>query len=106
MRIYPEITVTNERGNQIRTWDRFTYVDIWVNVATDRQSEAEIVGQLSVKVLRIVCRSAPIESWARIVFRNEEWDIAIPPTISHGISRATRHVEFLIRSRNEVESSG
>lgn len=72
-----------------------------VTVASDRQATAELPGQVYTKVVRII--TAPIEGLdaeSRTFFRGEWWDMAQPPHHSSGASRATRHVELLLRSRN------
>jgi hypothetical protein len=102
MFIYPEVTVTNARGERVRI-PATTPVEIWVTSSTQRQGDAEIAGQVSIKSMRCITRSAPVGSWARIVFRGEEWDLAAPPRFTTGVSRATQHVEFIIRSRNRLD---
>jgi hypothetical protein len=101
MLIYPEVETTNARGDIVRI-PATTPVKIWVTTSAQRQSDAELAGQLSIKSMRCITRSAPVGSWARIVFRGEEWDLATPPRSTPGLSRATAHVEFIIRSRNRL----
>jgi hypothetical protein len=101
MLIYPEVLVTNARGDMVRVPSE-TPVEVWVTSSAQRQGDAEIAGQVSTKSMRCITRSAPVGSWARIVFRGEEWDLAVPPRFTPGLSRATRHVEFVIRSRNRL----
>ena len=102
MLIYPEVLVTNARGDTVRI-PATTPVEIWVTSSGQRQGDAEIPGQVSIKSMRCITRDAPVGSWARIVFRGEEWDLAVPPRFSPGISKATTHVEFIIRSRNRLD---
>lgn len=102
MFIYPEILVTNSRGDEVRIPSE-TPVEVWVTSSSQRQGDAEIPGQVSVKSMRCITRDAPVGSWARIVFRGEEWDLAVPPRFTAGLSRATQHVEFIIRSRNRLD---
>lgn len=104
MWIYPQLTVKDKRGNMIDVPSE-TPVKIRVTTSVDQGSDAELAGQVSVKVLRVITRSAPVESWARIIYANEEWDLAYPPRFTPGVSRATRHIEFGIRSRNQYEVS-
>jgi len=99
MYIYPQIEATDKRGNTIEL-PSDTPVKIRVSTSIDQGSDAELAGQVSVKVLRVITRHAPLESWARIVYAGEEWDLAYPPRQTPGVSRATRHTEFGIRSRN------
>lgn len=102
MLIYPEVTVINARGDRIRV-PAETPVEVWVTTSSQRQGDAELAGQVSIKSMRCITRSAPVGSWARIVFLGEEWDLATPPRFTPGLSRATQHVEFIIRSRNRLD---
>jgi|GEM_PF-2401002 len=102
MLIYPEVLTHNARGDEVRI-PSDTPVSVRVYATAQRQGDAEIAGQVSVKLLYIMTRKAPVGSWARLVFRGEEWDLASPPHFSVGLSRATQHVEFIIRSRNKLE---
>jgi hypothetical protein len=104
MLIYREVEVVNNRGDVIRV-PATTPEEIQVTVSTQRQGDAEIPGQVSIKSMRCITRSAPVGSWARIVFRGEEWDLATPPHFSPGLSKATQHVEFIIRSRNKLNEA-
>lgn len=102
IQIFPEVWVTNRRGERLRT-PADTPVTVRCTVAEDRQSVAELPGQVDVKVLRILCR--PVEgtgSRARVFFRGEEYDLVQPPHFSSGASRGMRHMELLIRSRNAL----
>lgn len=100
--LYPEITVESRRGDSIVMPDMENPVTLYVNASTDRQSDAELVGQVSNKVLKVIARKAPVGSWARAYFRDEWWDLAAPPTFSN-FTRRVRHVEFILRSRNITE---
>jgi hypothetical protein len=101
MLIYPEVEVTNSRGDLVRV-PAEEPVEVWVTTSSQRQGDAEIPGQVSIKSMRCITRTAPVGSWARIVFDGEEWDLATPPRFTPGLSRATQHVEFIIRSRNRL----
>lgn len=102
MLIYPEILTTNARGDEVRVPSE-TPVEIRVTTSSQRQGDAELPGQVSIKAMRCITREAPVGSWARIIFRGEEWDLAAPPRFTPGVSRNTQHVEFIIRSRNRLE---
>lgn len=101
MLIYPEVLTHNARGDEVRI-PATTPVEVWVTTSAQRQGDAEIPGQVSIKAIRCITRSAPVGSWARIVFEGEEWDLAVPPRFTPGLSRSTQHVEFVIRSRNKL----
>lgn len=101
MLVYPVITVINDRGTPVEVISD-TPIRILVTTKEDRSSDAELPGQVSARVLRCHTRSAPVSSWGRVVYDGEEWDIAIPPRFSAGMSKSTQHVEFTIRSRNKL----
>lgn len=102
MLIYPEVVTTNARGDEVRI-PADEPVVIRVTTSAQRQGDAELPGQVSIKAMRCITRDAPVGSWARIVFRGEEWDLAAPPRFTPGITRNTQHVEFIIRSRNKLQ---
>jgi len=102
MLIYPEVVVINSRGDEVRVPAEIP-VEVWVTSSAQRQGDAEIPGQVSVKSMRCITRDAPVGSWARITFRGEDWDLAVPPRFTVGLSKATSHVEFIIRSRNRLD---
>ena len=104
MLIYPEVEVVNNRGDVVRV-PAAVPVEVWVTTSAQRQGDAEIPGQVSIKSMRCITRTAPVGSWARIVFQGEEWDLAVPPRFTPGLSRATAHVEFIIRSRNRLDET-
>lgn len=103
--IYPEVTVTNARGDRVKVPSE-TPVTVRVSMSEDRNASAELPGQVDVKIIRCVARDAPVGSWARIVFDGEEYDLAAPPHFSAGVSKATRNVTFTLRSRNTGGGSG
>lgn len=100
--IYPEVIVINARGDQVKIPSE-TPVEVQVTTSAQRQGDGELAGQVSIKTIRCIARSAPVGSWARVVFQGEEWDLAAPPRFTPGVSRATQHVEFIIRSRNRLD---
>jgi len=100
--IYPEVHVINSRGDQVRIPSEIP-VEVKVTTSAQRQGDGELAGQVSLKTVRCIAREAPVGSWARVVFQGEEWDLLAPPRFSPGVSRATQHVEFFIRSRNRLD---
>jgi len=86
-------------GNHVLVADEVNALHIWVNVSTDRQASAELPGQVDVKVLKVTTRIFPVDTFDRIEFRGEEWDLAVPPVISQW-TKATSHVSMILRSRN------
>lgn len=101
--VYPEVTVTNNRGDQVKV-PSTTPVAVKVSMSKDRNSSAELPGQVEVKIIRCVARRAPVGGWSRIVYDGEEWDLTAPPHRGEGVSKATRNVTFTLRSRNDVEA--
>lgn len=99
MHVYPHVEHTDSRGNKVML-PAHEPITIRVTASEDRGSDAEIAGQISSEVLRILTRSVPGNSWSRIMFRGEAWDIVAPPIRTHGLTPYMRHVEFNIRSRN------
>lgn len=103
--VYVEEMATDSFGNTVKrpSGDGIT---IRVTASEDRSSDAELAGQVSNKVMRIMARQVPIGSWSRIFFRGEEWDLGSPPTFTEGASRRLKHVEFTIKSRNRLLADG
>lgn len=99
--VYPEVTVVNSRGTPVKL-PSDTPVRVRVTTTADRFQIAELPGQIDTQVIKCHARSAPLGSWARVVYNGEEYDLAEPPRFSKGVSRATRHVEFLLRSRSDL----
>lgn len=72
-----------------------------VTVAEDRQSKAELTGQVDFYVVRMHLRAdAVISSWDMVWFRDSWWEPANPPHNSAGLSNA-RHQELLLREANQ-----
>jgi len=99
--VYPEVVVYNSRGvPQKRPAD--TPVKVRITKMEDRSSTAELPGQVTSKVVKITARQAPVGAWAKVVYEGEEWDVAVPPYFTPGVSKSTAHVEFTLRSRNKT----
>lgn len=104
--ISPTVLEQDVDGNEIRFPGSETYTRR-ATVASDRQADAELPGQVANKVVRLTIRDAPgLDSYAEIRFRGEQWDLAGPPHFSNGASRAIKHVEITIRSRNQIQTGG
>lgn len=101
--VYPEVEYTDRYGNKTRRAGKVGH-RIRVTVSEERRTPSDLMGQVSVNMIRCIARYVPGWDWARVVFRNEEWDIVTPPHISSGASRATRHYEFVLRSRNGLDN--
>lgn len=99
--IYPEVDVVNKRGDHMKV-PSDTPVKVRVSMARDRNQAAELPGQVDVKIIKCMAREAPVGTWARIVYLDEEWDLAAPPHRGIGVSKASTSVSFTIRSRNNA----
>ena len=102
MLVYPQVFMTDDRGHKVLVASD-TPVKIMVTATAGRSSDAELAGNVTAKVMEIDTRSAPVGSRARVFVRGEYWDIAQPPVITKGLSKATSHVYFVIRSRNHLD---
>lgn len=74
-------------------------VKIRATTSADRSSIAELPGQVEVSIIKCVTRDAPVGSWARVVYNDQEWDLASPPRRSPGMSKASQFISFTLRSR-------
>ncbi len=99
--VYPEVEVINARGERVRVPSE-TAVAVRVSMSKDRNTTAELPGQVDVKIIRCVARKAPVGAWVKLEYDGEEWDLAAPPHFGEGVSKNTRNVTFTIRSRNDV----
>jgi len=96
--VYPEEKKRDSRNNLVKVPSE-TPVKVLATTSYDRSSIAELPGQIDVDVLKCVARDAPVGSWARIIHDGKAWDLATPPRFSPGVSKATRFVQFTLRSR-------
>ena len=96
--VYPEVKMRDSRNNLVKV-PSDTPVKVHATTTFDRSSIAELPGQIDLSVVKCVTRDAPVGSWARVVYDNQEWDLAAPPRFSPGMSKNTRFVSFTLRSR-------
>src|ERR671926_1031438 len=96
--VYPEVEMRDSRNNLLKV-PSDTPVKVHATTTADRSSIAELPGQVELSIIKCVTRDAPVGSWARVVYKNQEWDLASPPRWSPGMSKATRFVSFTLRSR-------
>lgn len=103
---FPSERVEDRRGNLVR---RVTEdpVPVRVSEIRDRSSIPELPGQVDATIFKVVARNLPVgtSSWDRIVWRDTEWDMAVPP-IQIGFTRANRHWHIILRSRNRKVGDG
>ena len=103
--VYLEENATDSLGNTLKR-PSGVGIPIRITSSEDRSSDAELPGQVSNKVVRIMARQVPIGSWSRVVYNGEEWDLASPPRFTPGVTRRLRHIEFTIKSRNRLLADG
>lgn len=101
MDIYPEEIVINKRGAKVRQPSK-TPVRVRVTTAVDQSQTADVQGQLDIGIMRVIARNAPVGPWARVVLNGVEYDVTAPPRHSPGVSRASKHTEFVIRDRSAL----
>lgn len=101
--IYPEEIVIDDRGTPFRQPSKVP-VRVRVTVTADRSQIAELAGQIDTDILKFFARSAPLGSWARVVYNGDEYDLAEPPRFVAGVSKSTKHVQFLLRARSNLGS--
>lgn len=103
--IYPEVYEVNRRGERYKG-PASEGVPVRVTVSAEKQALAELPGQVDVKAVSLVfrwdSRKGQLGDNARVVFRDEEWDLSMPPHFSPGPTRAVEHVELVIKSRNRL----
>ena len=103
--IFPQVVQVNRRGEKYKVPGEEGR-KVRVTVSADKQATAELPGQVHVKAVRLFFRwpahYGDLGTVSRVHFRGEEWDLSVPPHISTGTSRATRHVELIIKSRNNL----
>lgn len=99
--------VRDSRGNELRSGHYLTTPDgVRVTVAEDRQSKAELPGQVDFRVLRMHLRELAVtSSWDFVWFRGRWWEPAEPEWDSIGPS-GQRHQELLLREANQTDIPG
>lgn len=103
--IFPEAYAVNRRGERYKVPDTKGYM-VRVTATADKQAIAELPGQVHVKAVRLFFRwpksYGHLGTISRVRFRGEDWDLSVPPHFSSGASKAMRHVELIIKSRNHL----
>lgn len=102
MTVFQEVVFEDSRGNLTRRPGK-EQADVRVSVSKERMTASDLIGQVSINYVRITARKLPGWDFSRVFFRGEEWDITTPPHVSSGVSKASRHWEFTIRSRNRLD---
>ena len=104
---YATRMVRDQRGNKIRSGHHPVTPDgVRVTVAEDRQSKAELPGQIDFRVLRMHVRDRVlVSSWDFVWFRGRWWEPATPEWDAAGLGNA-RHQELLLREANQKDIPG
>lgn len=104
---YGTTVVRDKRGNKVKSGHHLVTPDgCRVTVAEDRQSKAELPGQVDFRVLRMHLRDfAVTSSWDLVWFRDRWWEPANPEWDSVGLGN-TGHQELLLRGANQTSIPG
>lgn len=104
---YNVVEVRDSRGNRVKSNPQLADpYGCRVTVAEDRQSKAELPGQVDFRVLRMHLRDhAVTTSWDLVWFRDRWWEPANPEWDSSGFQNAD-HQELLLREANQVTIPG
>jgi len=99
---YPTKESTDARGNVTRAPDLTKPIHMRGAFVPVRSSKAEVPGaQIEVALYTLILDPdvEEVDSWSRIKWRDQEWDIASPPLYRHGPSRHVRHWSIDLRKR-------
>lgn len=112
--VYPEERIYSDRGD-LRKVPADQPVPLRVTSTKDRSQVADLPGQVDIHIVRLTTRTLPAplrdegqpgglgSTWIRVVYQGAEYDLNEPPRYSAGASRASRHWEITIRSRNNLD---
>jgi len=93
--IYPIVWVTDSDGNLVqRPADEPVTVSAWVQPLSS--AEQVINGTRVVTTYRVITRSAPVDPWARVIWRGQEWSVQGDPEIRY-YTPTTSHVTAVIQ---------
>lgn len=95
--VYPETVQTDDYGNEQRV-PSDTPVTIRALVQPSTSEELAELGQVSVEVVRLLCRSFPAGPWAKVTVWGRDWDVVRAPSRRH-YWRATSHDTVWIKAR-------
>lgn len=109
--VWPQVEVITPRGD-LRKVPAEEPIAIRCTTSEDRSQIADLPGQIDIHILRVLARRIPTapdgtpSTWARVMYEGQEYDMAEPPRKSRGVSRATEHWEFKLRSRSNLSPIG
>ena len=104
---YRAVEAVDSRGNRVLRPERVSSEKGHrVTVTEDRQSKAELAGQVDFRVLRMHLReNVMTSSWDAVWFRGRWWEPANPEWDSVGVQNAG-HQELLLHESNQVSIPG
>lgn len=104
---YTAVETRDSRGNYVKA--KYVPEDPAghrVTVAEDRQSKAELPGQIDFRVMRVHLRADAVKtSWDLVWLRGMWWEPANPEWDSVGVEAAS-HQELLLRESNQKTIPG
>lgn len=105
--IYPETQAFNKRGD-LKMIPADEPVRVRCTTSMDRSQMADLPGQIDVHIRKVIAQRIPLgpdgrpATWSRIVYNGQEYDLGAPPSFNRGVTRATDHWSFTIRSRSNL----
>lgn len=97
--IWPQATTTDRDGNPIHV-PAAEPVQVRCRVQPVSSRDVIAAGQQTTARYRMSARNAPLGPWARVRWRDRDWDVEGEPMYQRG-SRRTRHVVAILRARGE-----
>lgn len=104
---YLTVKTFDNRGNAVLEPSADPVGPVRVTVAEDRQSKAELPGQVDFRVMRMHLRPHLVNSsWGFVYCRGTFWEPANPEWNASGVTDKTRHQELLLREANQDRIAG
>ncbi|MFL1441822.1 phage head completion protein [Nocardiopsis protaetiae] len=102
--VWPEVDAADSDGNPIKR-PADEAVEIWARVQPVSSTDVIAAGQQTTARYRLITRDAPLGPWARVRWRDRDWDIDGEPMWSSGSPR-TRHVTAILKARGSSTEGG
>lgn len=109
--VWPQVEIITPRGDKKKV-PATEPVTLRCTTSEDRSQIADLPGQIDIHIVRVITRKLPTApdgtpaTFSRIMYQGQEYDMAEPPRRSFGMSRATDHWEFKLRSRSNLAPIG
>jgi hypothetical protein len=99
--IWKSADVVDNRGHTVRVADSDGPYEVKAMVYPQRSSRAEMPGQQSIEVYRILIPPdyADVDLWSKVIYQGKDYDLVSPPVYHHGATRHNRHWTIDIRLR-------